>query len=343
MKLICVEEHVLDSAISAATRSLVGAQASYLADWGSRVVDGQHVADTSRPHVIAPAESARKALRMDASRLADMDAAGIEMQVLSYGGFPQLLPAGQAITLNRAANDKLAQAAQTHPTRFAGFATLPWQSPEAAARELERAVQELDFKGALINGRPGETFLDDPFYAPVLAAFDALKVPLYVHPGLPLPAVQAPYYGGLERELSARLSMFAWGWHNEAGIQVVRMLLAGVFDRYPHLQVISGHWGEMVPFFLQRLEDSIPQAASGLKRPIVQTYREHVYVSPSGMLTLPHFQFIYTLMGAERILYSIDYPYQSLDGARAFIENLPISYAEKALIAHGNAERLLGL
>ncbi|WP_245213896.1 amidohydrolase family protein [Rhodoferax sp. AJA081-3] len=280
---------------------------------------------------------------MGSSRVADMDTAGITMQVLSHGGYPQLLPAAHAIDLTRAANDKLAQAAQANPTRFAGFATLPWQAPEAAARELERAVNELGLKGALINGRPGDTFLDDARYAPILAAFDTLKVPLYVHPGLPLSAVQAPYYGGFERELGARLAMFAWGWHNEAGIQVVRMLLAGVFDRYPRLQVISGHWGEMVPFFLQRLEDSIPLEASGLQRPIVQTYREHVYVSPSGMLTLPHFQFIYSLMGADRILYSIDYPYQSLDGARAFIERLPVSRADKALIAHGNAERLLGL
>lgn len=343
MKLICVEEHVLDPAIGAASQSLVRAQAPYLPDWGSRVIDGQQVAAPGRPHVVAPSESARKALDMGAARLADMDAAGIAMQVLSYGGFPQLLPAAQAIDLNRAANDKLATAAQAHPSRFAGFATLPWQAPEAAARELERAVKELGLKGALINGRPGETFLDDPRYAPILAAFDELNVPLYVHPGLPLPAVQAPYYGGLERELSARLSMFAWGWHNEAGIQVVRMLLAGVFDRYPGLQVISGHWGEMVPFFLQRLEDAIPQQASGLKRPIVQTYREHVHVSPSGMLTLPHFRFIHALMGAERILYSIDYPYQSLHGARDFIEGLPVGDTDKALIAHGNAERLLGL
>jgi predicted TIM-barrel fold metal-dependent hydrolase len=322
MKLICVEEHVLDPAIGAATQSLVLAQAPYLPDWGSRVTDGQQVADSSRPHVIAPSESARKALEMGAPRLADMDAAGIVMQVLSYGGFPQLLPDAQAIGLCRAANDRLARAGQAHPARFAGFATLPWQAPEAAARELERGVRELGLKGALINGRPGDSFLDDVRYAPILAAFDALNVPLYVHPGLPLPAVQAPYYGGFERELGARLAMFAWGWHNEAGIQVVRMLLAGVFDRYPRLQIISGHWGEMVPFFLQRLEDSIPQEASGLERPIVQTYREHVYVSPSGMLTLPHFQFIHALMGAERILYSIDYPYQSLDGARDFIERL---------------------
>jgi predicted TIM-barrel fold metal-dependent hydrolase len=343
MKLICVEEHVLDRAIGGATQGLVRAEAPYLTDWGSRVVDGQQVVDPGRPHVIAPSESASKALEMGEARLADMDAGGIAMQVLSYGGFPQLLPAAQAIDLSRAANDKLALAAQAHPTRFAGFATLPWQAPEAAARELERAVKELGFKGALINGRPGDTFLDDPRYDPLLAAFDELKVPLYVHPGLPSRSVQAAYYGGFERELGARLSMFAWGWHNEAGIQVVRMLLAGVFDRHPGLQVISGHWGEMVPFFLQRLEDSIPQEASGLERPIVQTYREHVYVSPSGMLTLPHFQFIHALMGAERILYAIDYPYQSLDGAREFIARLPIGEAERSLIAHGNAERLLRL
>jgi predicted TIM-barrel fold metal-dependent hydrolase len=343
MKLICVEEHVLDPAIGKATQMRALAQAPYLPDWGSRVTDGCNVTDDSRPHVVAASESARKALEMGAARLADMDAAGIGMQVLSYGGFPQLLPAQEAVELNRAANDRLAEAAQAHPERFAGFATLPWQAPEAAARELERAVKELGLKGALINGRPGETFLDDPHYAPILAALDEMQVPLFVHPGLPLPAVQAPYYGGFDRELTARLSMFAWGWHNEAGIHVVRLLLAGVFDRYPNLQVISGHWGEMVPFYLQRLEDSIPQEASGLKRPIVQTYREHVYVTPSGMLTLPHFQFIHSLMGSERILHSIDYPYQSLDGVRAFVDALPISDAEKALIAHGNAERLLRL
>lgn len=344
MKLICVEEHVLDPNIGTAAQALAGAQAPYLSDWGSRVVDGKGpLTDPSRPHVIAPSESARKGLEMGTSRLADMDSAGIDMQILSYGGFPQLFSAQKAIDLCRAANDKLAEAAQANPTRFSGFATLPWQAPEAAAIELERSFTTLGLKGALINGRPGETFLDDPRYTPIFDAFNQLNVPLYVHPGLPLPAVQAPYYGGFERELSARLSMFAWGWHNEAGIQVVRMLLAGLFDRYPSLQVISGHWGEMVPFFLQRLEDSIPQEASGLKRPIVQTYREHVYVSPSGMLTVPHFQFIYSVMGAERILYSIDYPYQSLDGARSFIENLPISETEKALIAHGNAEKLLRL
>jgi len=343
MKLICVEEHVLDPAIGKAGQAATLAEAFYLPDWGRRVVDGRNVIDRSRPHVVAAEESARKALDMGSARLAEMDGAGVTMQILSYGGFPQLLGADEAVDLSRAANDRLAEAIHSHPERFAGFAILPWQAPEAAALELERAVKVLGLKGALINGRPGDTFLDDPRYQPILAAHDALRVPLYVHPGLPVPAVQASYYGGFDPELSARLSMFAWGWHNEAGVHVLRMLLSGAFDRYRNLQIISGHWGEMVPFFLQRLEDSIPQEASGLNRTIVQTYREHVYVSPSGMLTMPHFQFVHSLLGAERILYSIDYPYQSLDGVRTFLDNLPITEAEKALIAHGNVERLMNI
>ena len=341
MKLICVEEHLLDPAITRAGAPFALAEAPYLPDWGMRVTDGQ-VNDTPRPHVLANAESTRKGLAPIRERISDMDRAGIDMQVLSYGGFPQLLPAAQAIDLCRAANDRLAAIIADHPSRFSGFATLPWQAPDAAAQEMERAAA-IGLKGCLINGRPGPDFLDAPQYAPVLEALNRLQLPLYVHPGLPLPAVQDPYYGGFERELSARLSMFAWGWHNEAGILTLRLLLSGAFDRFPDLRVISGHWGEMVPFFLQRLEDSIPQEASGLSRPIVQTYRDHVYVSPSGMLTEPHFRFIHEVMGADRILYSIDYPYQSLNGARAFLDQQAISADGRALIAHVNAERLLGL
>ena len=343
MKLICVEEHVLSPEIGAATQATMLGVAPCLADWSSRVVDGLSITDPSRPHVVSRAISAQKCLDMGEARLADMDANGIDMQILSYGGMPQFVPADRAVELNQAANDRLAQAVHNHPTRFAGFATLPWQDPEAAAKELERAVKTLGFKGALINGQPDDTFLDDDRHAPVLAALNDLGVPLYVHPGLTHPAAQAAYYSGFERELGARFSLFGWGWHHEAGIQVVRMMLAGTFDTYPNLQVISGHWGEMVPFFLQRLEDSIPQAASQLSRPLTQIYREHVYVTPSGMLTLPHFQFVLDVMGADRILFSVDYPYQSLDGARTFIENLPISQDDKEKIAHRNAEKLLGL
>lgn len=145
----------------------------------------------------------------------------------------------------------------------------------------------------------------------LLSRFNKLNVPLYLHPGLPLKSVQQAYFTGFSAEVNARLSMFAWGWHHEAGIHLLRLMLSGAFDKYPNLQVISGHWGEMLPFWLQRLDDSLPLAATGLSRTLTRTFQEHVYVTPSGMLTLPHFQFIYALMGAERILFSVGYPYQT--------------------------------
>lgn len=342
MKIICVEEHTVDMAIDGASQAALMAEASYMADLGSRVVD--RVEDRGdRPRLVPMKLALERARDMGAGRLADMDRHGIDMQVLSYSNPLQLAPAAQALDLARAANDRLAEASQAHPTRFGGFATLPWQRPEEAAAELERAVKQLGLKGTLLIGRPGETFLDDDRYAPVLAKLDELEVPIYVHPGVPLPQVQAPYYGGLDREVSARLSLFGWGWHHEAGIQVIRMMLSGVFERFSRLQVISGHWGEMVPFYLQRLDDTIPQEATRLSRSITDTYKAHVYVTPSGMLNLPHFAFIREVVGADRIIYAVDYPYVTNTGARAFLEGLPIGQEDKEKIAHRNAEALFRL
>ena len=204
-------------------------------------------------------------------------------------------------------------------------------------------MSQLGLRGSLLIGRPGDTFLDDAMYEPVLAAFDQLRAPLYVHPGPPLPQVQAPYYGGLDKEVSARLSLFGWGWHHEAGVHVLRMILSGRFEKFPNLQVISGHWGEMVPFYLQRLDDAIPQEATGLPRTISRTYREHVHVTPSGMLTLPHFEFIHKVIGADRIIWSVDYPFLTLDGTRKFIDELSVSQDDKEKMTHLNAEKLFRL
>ncbi len=343
MKIICLEEHTVDAAITKAAQPVQAAEAGYMADWGSRVEDKPSELTDDRPHLAPIKAVMQMAGDMGAGRIAEMDKHGIDMQVLSYSSTPQFAPAGQAAELTRAANDTLAEAVRAHPARLAGFAALPWQDPEAAAAELERAVKELGLVGTLLVGRPGQEFLDDVRYEPVLAKLNELQVPLYVHPGFPLPQVREPYYGGLDKEVSARLSLFGWGWHNEAGIQVIRMILSGKFEKFPGLQVISGHWGEMVPFYLQRMDDTLPQEATELSRSITETYKAHVFVTPSGMLNRPHFEFIYKVLGADRILYAVDYPYLTLTGARQFLETLPISEEDKEKIAYANAEALLRL
>ena len=346
MKIICVEEHIIDADIVRATMPALIQRASYTKDWGY-VPDGGSDAESppssfrgKRPY---PLFRTAFGLARDsgAARIADMDRHGIDMQILSYSNPLQLAPAGEAVALARAANDRLAAAVRANPTRFGGLCTLPWQNPNEAADELDRAVNDLGLQGTLLIGNPGDSFLDDPHYAPVLAKLDALRVPIYVHPGTPMPQVQSVYYAGLTPVVSARLSTFGWGWHNEAGIQVIRMMLAGLFDKFPNLQVISGHWGEMVPFYLQRMDDMMPPEVSGLSRTITDTYRSHVFVTPSGMLNLAHFEFIKAVLGVERIIYSVDYPFLSNTGAQDFLEMLPIDQAAKERIASGNAEALL--
>jgi predicted TIM-barrel fold metal-dependent hydrolase len=343
MKIICLEEHTVDADIARASQPAQAAEAGYMADWGSRVEDKPAAFTDNRPHLVSPKEAVAAAREVGAGRIIAMNQHRIDMQVVSYSSPSQSVPASQAVELMRIANDKLAAAVHANPKRLAAFATLPWQDPEAASAEMERAVKQLGMVGTLLLGRPGQAFLDDARYEPVLAKLNELKVPIYLHPGFPLPQVREPYYGGLDKEVSARLSMFGWGWHNEAGIQVIRMILSGKFEKYPNLQVISGHWGEMVPFYLQRMDDTIPQEATGLSRSITDTYKAHVYVTPSGMLNVPHFEFIHTVLAADRILYSVDYPYLTLTGARDFLQSLPISQRDKEKIAHGNAEALLGL
>ena len=341
MRMIALEEHVIDPGLAKATQAAQAAEAGYMADLGDG--DSPPEASNDRPTMAPMPQIMARAGDVGAGRIAEMDAHGIDMQVLSYSNATQLAAVGQGTDLARAANDKLAEAVRAYPGRFAGFATLPWQDPQAAAVELDRAVREGGFKGALLIGRPGQTFLDDPRYEPVLAKLTEMNVPLYVHPGAPLPQVQQPYYGGLAKTVTARLSLFGWGWHNEAGIQIIRMILAGTFDRFPGLQVISGHWGEMVPFYLQRLDDALSRTVTGLSRSITETYRAQVHVTPSGMLNLPHFKFIHEVLGTDRILYAVDYPYLTNTGARRFLEQLPVSQADKEKIAHGNAEALLRL
>ena len=342
LKIICIEEHANDPGIGQAAVPAMMKEAPYMALCQSeRVAAVRH--DPNRPGQVAMAQVLPLAGEIGAVRLKAMDEHGIAMQVVSLGQPTQLVPAELAIELARDANDRLAASVDAHPDRFAGFATLPWQHPQAAADELTRAVEELGFKGALLMGRPSDAFLDDPRYAPVLKRLNELCVPLYIHPGVPLPAVNAAYYEGFAPHVSAQFAVAGWGWHHEAGIQTLRLILSGAFDTYPELRVISGHWGEMVPFYLARLDDLLPKAITGLSRTISETYRAQIWVTPSGMFDMPHFKFIHEVLGADRIIWSNDYPYLTLDGTRAFIESLPVSQEDLEKIAFRNAEDLLRL
>jgi predicted TIM-barrel fold metal-dependent hydrolase len=282
---------------------------------------------------------------LDERRIADMDAADIDMQVLSLTapGVEQLDPA-EAVTLARSTNDYLAAAIRRHPDRLAGFAALPTADPGAAADELERTIREYGFKGAVINGHTRGRYLDDPFFSPILARAAALRVPIYLHPTIPPQAVvDASYRGNFTPEVTARLVGAAWGWHMETAVHVLHLILGGAFDRYPDLQFIIGHLGEGLPFMLSRLDLTLPTQATGLKRSVGTYLRENVNYTFSGFNFTPTFLDLLLQVGVDRIMFSADYPYASMAQARAFLEQLPVSPADKERIAHGNAERLLGL
>lgn len=281
---------------------------------------------------------------MDKRRIEDMDKNGISMQILSCPSKSQLIPPSEAPSAVKESNDYIAQVVKIHPDRYGAFAMLPWSDPEEAAKEVQR-VKSMGFQGVLIAGRAtgGNEFLDNSRFYPIFEACEVLELPIYIHPGAPLKAVQEPYYGGLGDEISARLSLHGWGWHNEAGVQLIRMILAGVFERFPKLQVIAGHWGEMVPFFLSRLDQSMPQTVTELGRTVTETFRQNVYVTPSGIFDYPQLKFCVEVLGADRIIHSVDCPFISNEGAKPFIDNAPISDDDKEKIAHLNAEKLFNL
>ena len=320
MRVIALEEHFWTPAIAEA----IGALRNHDAASGSPL--GADLADLGE------------------RRLAAMDAAGIALQVISHTtpGVQHLDP-DTAVALAREANDELARAVAEHPERFAGFATLPTPAPAAAADELERAVGDLGMKGAMINGHTGGRFLDDPAFDVLLERAERLGVPLYLHPAEPVPAVRDAYYTGFAPAVSWFLSAAAWGWHAETGLHVLRIVLAGVFDRHPQLRLVVGHMGEMLPFMLARIDDNLPPRVTGLERLPSEDILSHVHVTTSGLFTLPPLLCTLMVFGAERLMFSVDWPYAPNEPGRRLLESAPVSPGDLERIAHGNAERLLGL
>jgi uncharacterized protein len=275
-------------------------------------------------------------------RIAAMDEAGIDVQVLSLTapGVEQL-DAPDAVKLAREMNDFLALAVERNPSRFGGFAALPTQAPETAAEELERCVRELRFKGALINGHTRGRYLDDSFFWPILERAEALNVPIYLHPTRPpKPVVDVYYSGNFPPGVAQLLSIAGWGWHIETALHVIRVILGGVFDEYPDLQLVVGHLGETLPFMLPRLDATLSTELTKLDFKPGDYLRRNVHYTFSGFNFAATFLDLLLEVGIDRIMFSADYPYASMAEARSFLDRLPVSPADRERIAHGNAERL---
>ncbi len=276
-------------------------------------------------------------------RVKDLDAVGLTVQVLSYplaGG--DVLPPAEAPDWARDANDILARHIAAHPKHYAGFAHLPLTHPEAAADELERAIKVLGFKGALVSGATEGRYLDHPSFDPVLAKAEQLDVPIYLHPGPSPKAARDALYGGLPDDLSFWMSVSGWGWHADTATHVLRLLLSGCFERHPGLKVIIGHLGEGLQVMMPRLDQQYHQFA-GFEGVPSEILRKHVWVSMGGFFFLPSFMAALEAFGPDRMLYSVDYPFGSLEGGRAFLETLPVDDETLARITHRNADRLLRL
>jgi predicted TIM-barrel fold metal-dependent hydrolase len=281
-------------------------------------------------------------LDLDDERLRIMNAAGVDMHLLLLTSTGvQMFDSDTATALATMANDRLAETIARHPDRYAGLATIAPQSSRHAVAEIERAITQLGLNGVVINSHTNGEYLDDPKYWPILEAACALGAPIYLHPRAPSPAMCAPYRPfGLEHAI--------WGFQAETGLHAVRLIMSGVFDRFPALHIVLGHMGEGVPFWLYRLDYMHTNSPLEVARPTLRRrpsdyFKENFTITTSGMNWQPALEFCISALGADNIMWAIDYPYQDTEEAVQFMNNAAISDDDKAKIFHGNAERVFGI
>ncbi len=293
--------------------------------------------------------AAHLAERLDdlgALRIHEMDEAGVDLQVLSHGApSVQKLDAETAVAIARRANDRLNEACRANPKRFAAFCVCPTPDPKAAADELERTVTKYGFKGAMIHGLTNGVFHDDKRFWPIYERAQALDVPIYIHPAYPQKAVLDAYYKDYVGDFPA-LATAGWGFTVETATQGIRMVLSGMFDAFPKLQIILGHLGEGLPFFLWRINQALSREMAGggpMKKSVAfrDTFCEHFYITTSGFFSDPALQCCITEMGIDRVMFSIDYPFVANKPGTEWIGALSLNAADKEKILSGNAKRLL--
>lgn len=278
-------------------------------------------------------------------RLRDMDAAGIAKQILSLTSpGVQVFDAPTAVSLAASFNDQLAEAIRKHPDRFAGLAAIAPQDPPAAAKELQRAVKSLGLKGAIVNSHTRGEYLDDPKFWEIFEAAESLGVPIYLHPNTPSPRMVGPF---LDRGLDGAV----FGFAVETSLHVLRIVVSGVFDRFPKLQMVIGHLGEGLPYWFFRIDFMHQRLTSNnryanvpkLKRKPSDYLKENFHVTTSGMAWEPPILYAQSVLGVDRVLYAMDYPYQFVPDEVKVTDNLPISDADKKKLYQSNAEKLFSL
>ena len=350
MRKIAVEEHFL-------TQELIN-HLSSRKEWPRwEIVKGEkseRVYWAPSFHMPMPPVLKRGLLDLEDIRLKDMDESGIDMQVLSLSlpGIEEL-PASDGISLAKRINDEVAQIVQKYPKRFASFAAIAPQSPSDAASELERAVKEFGFKGAVINSHIKGEYLDDQKFWIIFEKAEKLGVPIYLHPSQPSPDMIKPYL------VYPALASAMLGFSVEVGLHAMRLICSGVFDKYPGLKIILGHLGEAIPYWLWRIdnhwlmENKWMTESKGAtdtdtninmpQRKPSQYFKDNFYVTTSGMFWQPPLMCTYLALGADRVLFAVDYPYESNKEAVKFMDAVPICDDDKEKIYHGNAEKLLRL
>jgi 5-carboxyvanillate decarboxylase len=278
-------------------------------------------------------------------RLGDMDDTGIARQILSLTApGVQIFDGDTAVALARSANDELADAIRARPDRFSGLAAIAPQDPPAAARELERGVRVLGLKGAIVNSHTRGEYLDDPKFWEIFQAAEALNVPVYLHPTTPSPRMIAPF-------LESGLDGAVFGFAVETGLHVLRLIVSGVFDRFPRLRLVVGHLGEGLPYWLFRIDFMHARmVAAGryekvkkLEKKPSDYLREHCFVTTSGMAWQPAILFAQSVLGIDRVMYAMDYPYQFVPAEVAVTDNLPISDEDRKKLYQTNAETVFAL
>jgi uncharacterized protein len=281
-------------------------------------------------------------------RIGDMDAGGLNVQILSaHTPSVQNVPGERGIDLAYRLNRQLVDGPiAEYPGRFKAFATLPLQSPEAAADELERSVREDGFLGALTNGHITKKYLDHPDFEPVLARAVALDVPIYLHPGYPAEEVFNIYYSTTRAEYTEEFQDYVfsgsgYGWHQEVLTQCVRMITYGVFDRFPTLKIIIGHMGEGLPFYYKRIiEDMGEPTANSLQKPIEQYFQDNFWITTSAFPQTELLDLLLKYISVDRVMFATDYPFADIKVQTDWFRGVDLPREDKEKIAFRNAEKL---